>query len=129
MTISKKNFTDFAPGTIPADTEYVLCNFTQRVPDTTGPNPVGVDMFPGYSGPVMTFRNCNLINCEVPAGSIIENCNTNVMEFDLPDFEETITVDGNVVSTRQFTKNRLYGRFNPQTGVYEYRQTPVELPE
>jgi hypothetical protein len=127
--IEKKNFSNFAPGTIPADTEYVSCNFTQHVPDTTGANPVGVDMFPGYSGPTMTFRNCNLVNCKVPAGSIIENCNTAINEYGLDDFEETIVVDSVEVHRRQFKKNRLHGRYNPQTEEYEYHPSPIEVPE
>jgi hypothetical protein len=98
--IEKKNFSNFAPGTIPADTEYVFCNFTQHVPDTSGANPVGVEMFPGYSGPAMTFRNCNLLNCKVPAGSV-----------------------------RTFTKQVIHGRFNPDTESYEYHPSPIEVPE
>jgi hypothetical protein len=129
MTISKKNFSNFAPGTIPADTEYVFCNFTQRVPDTTGANPVGVEMFPGYSGPAMTFRNCNLVNCKVPAGSVIENCNTTISEYDVFDRDETITVDSVVVNTRTFTKQVIRGRFNPDTESYEYHPSPIDIPE
>jgi hypothetical protein len=127
--IEKKNFSNFAPGTIPADTEYVQCNFTQHVPDTSGANPVGVDMFPGYSGPAMTFRNCNLVNCKVPSGSIIENCNTSISEYGVFDFEETIVVDSVVVSTRTFTKQVMHGRFNPDTESYEYHPSPIEVPE
>jgi hypothetical protein len=127
--IEKKNFSNFAPGTIPADTEYVQCNFTQHVPDTSGANPVGVDMFPGYSGPTMTFRNCNLVNCKVPAGSVIENCNTAISEYDVFDRDETITVDSVVVSTRTFTKQVIHGRFNPDTESYEYHPSPIEVPE
>lgn len=129
MTISQKNFSNFAPGTIPTDTEYVQCNFTQSVPDTSGANPVGVEMFPGYSGPPMTFRNCNLVNCKVPAGSIIEDCNTAINEYDLDDFEETIVVDSVEVHRRQFKKNRLHGRYNPQTEEYEYHPSPIDIPE
>jgi hypothetical protein len=127
--IEKKNFSNFAPGTIPADTEYVFCNFTQHVPDTSGANPVGVEMFPGYSGPAMTFRNCNLLNCKVPAGSVLENCNTTISEYGVFDRDETITVDSVVVSTRTFTKQVIHGRFNPDTESYEYHPSPIEVPE
>jgi hypothetical protein len=129
MTISRKNFSNFAPGTIPEDTEYVRCNFTQSVPDTSGANPVGVEMFPGYSGPPMTFRNCNLVNCEPPPGSTLMNCNTSVSEYDVFDRDETITVDGVVVSTRTFNKQVIHGKYNPETEAYEYLPTPVEVPE
>lgn len=39
-------------------------NFTQGTPHTK--------IYEGYSG--LTFRMCNLLNCDVPAGSIIEDC-------------------------------------------------------
>ena len=128
MTISQKNFSNFTPGTIPQDTEYVQCNFTQTVPDTSGANPVGIEIFPAYSGPPITFRDCNLVNCQPPPGSVVENCNTSISEYDVPDFVETITVDSVVVNSRQFTKQIIYGRYNPQTESYEYI-TPVEVPE
>lgn len=127
MTISKKNFSNFTPGTIPEDTEYVQCNFTQTVP-VAGVNPTGVEIFPGYSGPPITFRNCNLVNCQPPSGSIIESCNTTISEYGVFDREETITVDGQVVSTRTFTKQIIHGKYNPETENYEYI-TPIEVPE
>jgi hypothetical protein len=127
MTISKKNFSNFAPGTIPEDTEYVQCNFSQRVP-VPGVNPTGVEIFPGYSGPVMTFRKCNLVNCQPPSGSIVIESNTSISEYDVFDREETIEVDGQVVNTRTFTKQVIHGKYNPDTENYEYI-TPIEVPE
>jgi hypothetical protein len=108
------------------DTEYDRCNFTQHVPDTSGANPTGVKLFPGYSGPPITFRNSNLVNCEPPPGSIVINCNTTIKEFNLFDREETITVDGVEVHRRRFNKMRNHGRWNPDTGSYDYI-TPYEV--
>lgn len=127
--IVNKNFSNYTPGTIPEDTEYVQCNFAQHVPNTSGANPVGVEIFPGYSGPPITFRNCNLVNCHIPSGSVVENCNTRVLEAGVPDFVETITVDGVEVSSRQFYKFVIYGSYNPATETYEYLPTPIEVPE
>jgi hypothetical protein len=127
MTISKKNFSNFTPGTIPEDTEYVQCNFSQRVP-VAGVNPTGVEIFPGYSGPTITFRNCNLVNCQPPPGSIVIESNTSISEYDVFDRDETIEVDGQVVNSRTFTKQVIHGKYNPDTENYEY-STPIEVPE
>lgn len=126
--IKEKNFSNADPTTLPADTEYVRCNFTQTVPDTSGANPVGVRLWPGDDTP-RTFTNCNLVNCEPPPGSTVVQCNTTVSEYGVFDFEETITIDSVVVNTRTFTKQIIYGRYNPETETYDYLPTPVEVPE
>lgn len=126
--ISNKNFSNADPTTLPADTEYENCNFTQRVPNTSGANPVGVRLWPGDDTP-RTFTNCNMVNCEPPPGSTLVNCNTSVSEYDVFDRDETITVDGVVVSTRTFNKQVIHGKYNPETEAYEYLPTPVEVPE
>jgi hypothetical protein len=46
-------------------------NFTQGAPHTA--------IYTGQTG--LTFRNCNLLNCDVPAGSVVERCNTGNMSF------------------------------------------------
>ena len=46
-------------------------NFTQGTPHTP--------IYAGYTG--LTFRNCNLLNCDVPAGSVIEHCNRSQVSF------------------------------------------------
>lgn len=46
-------------------------NFTQGAPHTV--------IYTGCTG--LTFRQCNLINCDVPAGSVVERCNTGHMTF------------------------------------------------
>lgn len=126
--IKEKNFSNADPAALPADTEYVRCNFTQTVPDTSGANPVGVRLWPGDDTP-RTFTNCNMVNCEPPPGSTLVQCNTAINEYDLPDFEETIVVDGVEVYRRQFKKNRMHGRYNPDTESYEYHSSPIEVPE
>lgn len=128
MTIAEKNFSNFDPATIPVDTEYVRCNFTQHVPDTSGANPVGVRLFPGDDTP-RTFRDCNLVNCEVPPGSTLERCNTTISEYGVFDYEETVEIDGVVVHTTTFTKQVIYGRYNPDTETYDYHPTPIEVPQ
>lgn len=128
MTISKKNFSNWDVTTIPVDTEYVRCNFSQSVPDTSGADPVGIRLFPGDDTP-RTFTDCNMVNCEPPPGSTLTGCNTSVCEYEQPDVEETITIDSVVVYTRQFTKQIIYGRWNPDTEVYDYHPSPIEVPE
>ena len=125
--IFQKNFSNFDPADIPVDTEYVQCNFSQTVP-VAGVNPTGVVLFPGYSGPPMTFRQCNLVNCEPPSGSVVENCNTSISEYGVFDRDETITVDSVVVNTKTFTKQVIHGKYNPATESYDY-VTPIEVPE
>jgi hypothetical protein len=39
-------------------------NFLQGVPHT--------EIYAGQNG--LTFRNCNLLNCDIPAGSVTDNC-------------------------------------------------------
>lgn len=126
MPTFRKNFSNMDPATIPVDDEYIQCNFTQTVPDTSGADPKGVRLFPGDDTPRI-FRNCNLVNCEVPPGSTVENCNTTIKEFDISRGEETITVDGQVVHTRPLTKQVIYGRVNPSTGEYIYLPIPDEV--
>jgi hypothetical protein len=46
-------------------------NFTQGIPHTK--------IYKGMSG--LTFKNCNILNCDVPVGSVIEYCNTGHMEI------------------------------------------------
>lgn len=46
-------------------------NFTQASPHTA--------IYSVYSG--LTFKNCNLINCDVPSDSILISCNRGHMSF------------------------------------------------
>ena len=128
MTISKKNFSNMDPALIPVDTEYVSCNFGRWLPDMTGPQPVGVRLFPGDDTP-RTFTDCNLLNCEPPPGSTLVRCNTNIIEKNINAHTETVTVDSVVVSSRTFKKSIHHGKYNPQTGSYDYLPSPVDMPE
>lgn len=125
MTISEKSFVHLDPSSIPLDTEYVRCNFMRRQPDMSGPQPVGVRLFPGDDTP-RTFRRCNMINCEPPPGSTLIQCNTKLIEKDVPTVQDRIIVDGTTVHTRQRTLTRLHGQWNPQSESYQYLGTPIE---
>lgn len=46
-------------------------NLCQKLPHTK--------IFEGVTG--LTFRNCNLINCDVPPDAVIEFCNRTQMEY------------------------------------------------
>lgn len=46
-------------------------NFCQVMP--------GTEIFKGVTG--LTFDNCNLINCKVPADAIVKECNTSQISF------------------------------------------------
>lgn len=46
--------------------EFIKTNFSQRIP--------GTPIMQGLSG--LKFIQCNLVNCAVPEGSVIENGNT-----------------------------------------------------
>lgn len=46
-------------------------NFAQKVAHTS--------IFAGVTG--LTFRGCNLTNCDVPAGSVVVDCNVGQMEY------------------------------------------------
>jgi hypothetical protein len=125
--IRDKNFTDWDVNDIPVDSIYKNCNFTQRTPDTSGPNPVGIRLFPGDDTP-RTFDHCNMVNCEPAPGSILINCNTAINEYGLDAHTEEIVVDTVVVSSHTFKKMRLHGRLNPTTLQYEY-YAPVDVGE
>jgi hypothetical protein len=126
MTISNKNFSTTDVADIPVDSEYVGCNFSRRQPDTGGAQPVGIRLFPGDDTP-RTFRNCNLVNCETPPGSTVIDCNTTITEYGVFDFEETITVDGVIVSTTTYEKQVIYGRYDPVGETYVYEPAPIEV--
>jgi hypothetical protein len=64
---------NWAYATVPQwapDTEFVDCNFCQALPNTA------------IGGAVpATFRRCNLINCSVPSGSVIDDCTVMQMDY------------------------------------------------
>ena len=74
---------NFSKGTTPRiiDTEYVFCNFMQPQPTLVDGKWQGTRIFPGDDTP-RTFRSCNLVNCEVPPGSTVIDCNTAIVQRD-----------------------------------------------
>lgn len=126
MTTVNKNFMGYDVAAIPLDTEYRNCNFARRAPDTSGPQPVGVRLFPGDDTP-RTFIDCNLINCEVPPGSTVTNCNTAIIEYGVADTVDRLTINGVEIHSKQKTKMRAHGRWT--AGGYEYFPSVVESPE
>lgn len=108
--IKRKNFSgpriaEFAP----SDGETIEdCNFCQPTPWT----PIAV----GVTG--LTFRDCNLVNCDLPADSVVENCNvvqvsrhTDECAVDCEHLtsSEDIIVDGVVVDTLRQYEDRMVG--------------------
>lgn len=91
------------------DTEYEDCNFCQYafVDDGFG-RQAGTRIFPGDGTP-RVFRHCNLVNCVVPPGSTIENCNTALNKCD--------------PNTRAALEN--HGRIDSVTGEATYWSVPV----
>lgn len=49
---------------IPEDKTFEYFNFTQKLPHTK--------IFEGITG--LIFKNCNLLNCDIPADAITESC-------------------------------------------------------
>ncbi len=77
---------------------YVHCNFSQPAAVThpgTGKK-VGVPIFPGSREVPREFFHCNLLNCDVPAGSTVSDCNTAITTQEVE--EELIEVEGIRVS-------------------------------
>lgn len=124
--INRGNFTKVDPNELPDAIEFRNCNFWRPSPDMTGANPVGHRLWPNDNTP-RKFYMCNLVNCEVPPGSEIVMCNTAIADYTQIDRTETITVDGVVVASEDFEKHVIYGRFNPDTGQYDYLGTPEEV--
>ena len=121
--ISRKNFSgEVTPRLI--DTEYESCNFSQPQPLDTAGVKSGIRLFPGDDTPRL-FRNCNLINCDLPLGSTIEGGNTAIIEFSLVASSEDIIIDGVIIATEETKFNRVHGRY--VDGVMEYKATPEDI--
>lgn len=124
--ISNRSFVEFAVADIPVDTMYINCNFMRRQPDTSGPQPVGVRLFPGDDTP-RTFINCNLMNCEVPPGSSVVDCNTAIAAKQVPTVQDRIIVNGATVHTKQNLETVTYGKWTPEG--YTYLPVEIRTPE
>lgn len=94
---------------LPDGMVFVNCNFSQKEPHTA--------IFTGKTG--LTFRNCNLVNCDIPADSVVEGgirCHVSYCSHVHPQWVEkgllecaencshvtgvdTITIDGVAIDT------------------------------
>ncbi len=119
----RKNFSGQATPSI-IDTEYRHCNFTQQEPVDVAGKKRGVRLFPGDDTP-RTFIKCNLMNCEPPPGSTVDDCLTCIKEFLKVTSTDTITIDGESESVRHHS-DFVHGRFDPSTGGYIDLDTPEE---
>ena len=88
--VERKNFSGQATPSI-IDPNYIRCNFAQTLPDPNLPNRVRI--FPGDDTP-RTFFRCNLVNCELPPGSMVVKCNTSIVAPNMLIGSITVTVDG-----------------------------------
>lgn len=120
--ISNKNFSGIDPAALPLDAEYERCNFSRAQADL-GPPIVGIRLFPGDDTP-RTFIQCNLVNCEPPPGSTLIRCNTALIEDGVLVETDTVLINGVVVATNNRTGKRIHGRYNGDTGAYQYLTTP-----
>ena len=126
--IENQNFMATAIEDIPVDTEYRWCNFSRRNCLDVASIKKGHRLFPGDDTP-LTFRHCNLVNCEVPPASVIDGCNGLIVDNDIVLSADVITIDGEDI-TVETRGNRAYGVRNDD-GSYTYfpspRDTEVEL--
>ena len=107
--IQNKNFSGEVTPRI-VDLYYLSCNFKQPQPFNEIVLKSGIRIFPGDDMP-RTFINCNLINCEVPPGSTVTNCNTAIIEYGVVSSSEDIIIDGVVIATEETKFNRVHGRY------------------
>ena len=130
MAIAEKNFTQPDPADIPKDAVYERCNFSRTQPaDATEGAAVGVRLFPGDDTP-RTFIDCNLFNCEPPPGSLLQGCNTWIVETGItPSLKEddVVEVDGVEVSRTVYHDRKVLARY--VDGAYQQVASPVPEPE
>lgn len=85
-TLRRRNYSGRQAPPVDEQVEsYIECNFSQLVAAETAitHKKVGVKMFPASRGTPRTFIRCNLMNCDMPAGSIVEDCNTAITTGDV----------------------------------------------
>lgn len=122
--ISNKNFSNNPNPDVGSETEFERCNFSNSEPVFNDPDWVGVPILTGQGA--CTFTNCNLVNCEVPVGSTIINCNTTIRRTKVQTATDTLTIDGVDIVTPIY-HDIIYGR-QTSAGVYDYHPTPIEIP-
>lgn len=108
---NNENFHNQITPSIAAD-EYRGCNFSHPSPAVNGAVVTGVRIFPDDDTP-RSFRDCNLVNCEPPPGSTVDDCNTALIEYG-------IDIGGVLY-------NRLYGRGGMVDGVWTYKYLPEPI--
>jgi len=126
--IEDKNFSGRDIADIPLADEYYHCNFSRKQPVDNAGVFTGVRLFPGDDTP-RTFRSCNMTNCELPPGSTMIKGNNTIAQFGVLDHADVVTVDGLEVSRQNYTNMIHHGRYNPETGSYDYLPEPLVWPE
>jgi hypothetical protein len=122
MKIIEMNFAGETPPRVLAD-EYEKCNFAQSEPLDVAGEKFGIEIFPDNVPRV--FKNCNLMNCKVPDGSVIIDCNTAILEV-LVESTDDIIVDGQIITGTSNKITRQYGMY--QDGVRIPYVTPQDGP-
>lgn len=124
--MSNRSTKNYREGKIPPiQTEYDGFAFCYRLPVLNRDGSmVGHVIFPGYTGDPITFKNCNLTNTIPPDGSILEDCNTTIVEI-RKRLEDIRLVDQH--------EDVIHGRTNPKTLKPEYRmkegiKEPLRVP-
>jgi hypothetical protein len=114
--VYRKNFAGrlTPPPEFIADT-YVECNFAQpdSVEDPVDLIQVGVPIFPGSRNVPRRFIRCNLLNCDVPDGSLVEDCLTVIQD------QEELLQD---VQVRGQTVQRVRARRRVDRGRYVHNE-------
>ncbi len=118
------NFTHVAADALPNEVEFRNCNFTRLSPDTSGPDPVGVRLWPGDDTPRI-FVDCNLCNCEVPPGSTVVRSPRPIIELDVSLGDNVVTVDGIERVRKPIKGNRLHGYYDPDGNIVR-EPSPLE---
>ena len=106
------------------DEVYERCNFTQPSPIEVDGRKEGMRLFPGDDTP-RTFICCNLVNCELPLGSQVTDCNTTVKEVAVVTSVEEVEVDGEVVGTIDHHSEIIHGCRTADG--YDYLPEPIEI--
>ena len=81
---------------------------------------VGQRIFPGDDTP-RTFTECNLVNCIVPPGSTIVDCNTSILERNI-----STARPGRRAGTLE-VECLIHGHYNPATLRAVYKATPKRV--
>lgn len=94
-----------------ADT-YIQCNFShpEAITDPVTGEKVGVPIFQDTRNTPRQFIRCNLVNCDVPPGSLVESCNTAVTGEEKEI--EIITVKGKPVEHVRRKRHVAYGHYD-----------------